>query len=187
MLLFDDSLRLGVLTSSLHVVWVTEYVSSLETRLRYVPTDCLETFPFPKTDDATATFESAERYHDLRFQIMKNRQEGLTKLYNRVNNPLDENPDINNLRNMYSELDNAVATAYGWQDIALDHGFYKTKQGVRFTISEVARREVLDRLLALNHQRHAEEEAERAALPILTSAKRGRKSKDSGGQITMDL
>ncbi len=32
-----------------------------------------------------------------------------------------------------------------------------TKQGERFTLSEPARREVLDRLLALNHQRHAEE------------------------------
>ena len=32
-----------------------------------------------------------------------------------------------------------------------------TKQGERFTLSEPARREVLDRLLALNHQRYAEE------------------------------
>ena len=31
------------------------------------------------------------------------------------------------------------------------------KQGIRFTISETARREVLDRLLKLNHQRYAEE------------------------------
>ena len=33
----------------------------------------------------------------------------------------------------------------------LGHGFHDTKQGVRFTISEPARREVLQRLLKLNH------------------------------------
>jgi len=42
----------------------------------------------------------------------------------------------------------------------LNHGFHNTKQGLRFTISETARREVLDRLLALNHQRYAEEVAQ---------------------------
>ena len=39
------------------------------------------------------------------------------------------------------------------------YGFHETKQGVRYTISEAARREVLGRLLLLNHQRYAEEVA----------------------------
>jgi hypothetical protein len=39
----------------------------------------------------------------------------------------------------------------------LGHGFHATKQGERYTLSEPARRTVLDRLLALNHQRYAEE------------------------------
>ena len=56
-------------------------------------------------------------------------------------------------------MDNAVANVYGWQDLNLDHEFYETKQGIRYTISEAARREVLDRLLELNHQRYAEEVA----------------------------
>jgi predicted secreted protein len=34
----------------------------------------------------------------------------------------------------------------------------ETAQGVRYTISEPARREVLARLLALNHQRYEEEQ-----------------------------
>ena len=50
-----------------------------------------------------------------------------------------------------------VAAAYGWSDLNLGHGFHETKQGVRFTISEPARREVLQRLLKLNHERYAEE------------------------------
>ena len=36
-------------------------------------------------------------------------------------------------------------------------GFHQTKQGLRYTISEPARREVLARLLKLNHERYAEE------------------------------
>jgi hypothetical protein len=55
-------------------------------------------------------------------------------------------------------MDNAVAAAYGWTDLNLDHSFYESKQGIRFTISEPARREVLQRLLKLNHERYAEEE-----------------------------
>jgi hypothetical protein len=54
-------------------------------------------------------------------------------------------------------MDNAVAAAYGWTDLELEHGFHETKQGVRYTISEPARREVLARLLKLNHERYAEE------------------------------
>ena len=164
---------------------VSEYVSSLETRLRYVPTDCLETFPFPAM--ALPAFPIADQYHDARLLAMTERQEGLTKIYNRVNDPLEDGTDIANLRALYVELDKKVASAYGWQNLALDHGFHQTKQGIRFTISEAARREVLDRLLTLNHQRHAEEQAEKASMPISASAKRGRKQKATDEQITLDL
>src|SRR5207244_2243199 len=58
------------------------------------------------------------------------------------------------------EMDKAVAAAYDWDDLALGHGFHETKQGLRFTISEPARREVLARLLKLNHERYAEEVAQ---------------------------
>jgi hypothetical protein len=54
-------------------------------------------------------------------------------------------------------MDKAVAAAYGWSDLDLGHGFHETKQGTRFTITEPARREVLARLLKLNHERYAEE------------------------------
>lgn len=39
----------------------------------------------------------------------------------------------------------------------MGHGFHATKQGERYTLSEPARRTVLDRLLSLNHQRYEEE------------------------------
>lgn len=52
-------------------------------------------------------------------------------------------------------MDCAVAAAYSWTDLALDHVFHTTTQGVPFTVGEAGRREVLARLLRLNHARHA--------------------------------
>ena len=85
------------------------------------------------------------------------RQEGLTKTYNRFHDSEETSDDIARLRELHIEMDQAVAAAYGWEDLELGHDFHETPQGVRFTISEVARREVLGRLLELNHQRYAEE------------------------------
>ena len=95
-------------------------------------------------------------YDTLR-RTMLCRSEGLTKTYNRFHDPDDTSADIHRLRELHVEMDQAVAAAYGWTDLDLGHGFHETKQGVRFTISEPARREVLQRLLKLNHERYAEE------------------------------
>ena len=43
------------------------------------------------------------------------------------------------------------------QQQEVGHDFHETKQGIRYTISEPARRDVLARLLKLNHERYAEE------------------------------
>ena len=101
-----------------------------------------------------------QTYHDHRRQIMLSRQEGLTKTYNRFHDPDESAADIQTLRDLHVEMDKAVAAAYGWDDLDLGHGFHETKQGIRFTISESARREVLARLLKLNHERYAEEVAQ---------------------------
>jgi len=79
--------------------------------------------------------------------------------YNRFHDPKESSVDIAELRRLHVEMD-AAAAAYGWGDLELGHGFHETKQGLRYTISEAARREVLDRLLRLNHERYAEEVAE---------------------------
>ena len=118
---------------------------------------------------------------------MQSRNEGLTKTYNRFHDQQETAADIVELRRLQIELDQSVAVAYGWQDLNLGHGFRETKQGIRFSISEDARREVLDRLLALNHQLHAEEVAAVAAQAAIAPAKRSRKQKDAGGQATLDL
>src|SRR5258708_3213575 len=55
-------------------------------------------------------------------------------------------------------MDQAVATAYGWNDLDLGYGFHETKQGIRYTISEPVLRSVLDHFLPLNNLRPAEDE-----------------------------
>jgi len=109
---------------------------------------------------------------------MLTHQEGLTKTYNRFHNPQEMAEDIMRLRELHREMDEAVAAAYGWYNLELGHGFHETKQGLRYTISEQARREVLDRLLRLNHERYAEEVAqgshEKGAKSKVPKAKKGK-------------
>ncbi len=157
---------LSVIQSSIHDLWVWKNSSTLGAGLRYAPTDCFETFPFPwkEHSDSRSPIPDpldtiGERYHDHRKAIMADRNEGLTKTYNRFHNPAEASDDIAELRRLHVDMDNAVAAAYGWNDLDLGHGFHDTRQGLRYTISEAARRTVLDRLLELNHQRYAEEVA----------------------------
>jgi hypothetical protein len=175
-----------ILSSTIHESWGREYSSTLETRLKYITTDAYETFPFPASFDGLANI--GERYYQHRQFIMQTRQEGLTTTYNRFHNPQEQSPDIVQLRTLHVEMDQTVAAAYGWNDLDLGHGFHENRQGMRFTISEAARREVLDRLLALNHQRYAEEvnagiHDKKAAKSSVTHGKRGRKKKDAHCQI----
>ena len=111
---------------------------------------------------------------------MLDRGDGLTATYNRFHDPNETADDISRLRELHVEMDNAVAAAYGWQDLDLGHGFHETQQGIRYTLCEEARRAVLTRLLELNYQRYAEEE--KAGLH--TKKGKGKKSKQS--QTTPD-
>ncbi|EML8071860.1 hypothetical protein WAA53_006892 [Pseudomonas aeruginosa] len=90
---------------------------------------------------------------------------GLTQLYNRFHSPSDGDSRIEAMRELHREIDLAVARAYGWDDLDLDHGFHEVpylpeSDRIRFTIGERARFEVLRRLSELNHQRYEEEVAQ---------------------------
>lgn len=148
---------------------------------RYTPTDCFQTFPFPENTATVATV--GESYYLLRKHTMLARQEGLTATYNRFHDPSESAADIARLRQLHVEMDNAVAAAYGWSDLDLGHGFHETAQGLRYTISEPARRQVLSRLLALNHARYAEEVA--AGLHERKKGKRGSQDDASEKQLAL--
>lgn len=134
----------------------------------------------------------SEAYHEHRRQLMLSMQLGLTKTYNlfhsnaitaqsvddkdkqvaslqkhleKMTNTISFDEAIQGilkLRELHVQMDEAVLDAYGWNDIALQHGFQNVdylpeNDRVRFTIHPDARKEVLKRLLVLNHKIHEEE------------------------------
>ena len=143
-----------------------------------------------------------ESYHEFRRHLMLKLQIGLTKTYNlfhdsdlsvelvgkvsRQPRAISESgyADLLQLRRLHSQMDCAVLAAYGWLQssdaapaIVLGHDFHEVdylpeNDRVRYTISPTARKEILRRLLALNH---AEAEAEKAAAKP-TKPKRGKKA-----------
>ena len=73
------------------------------------------------------------------------------------------------LRRLHVDLDLAIRDAYGSQSLSLDHSFHEVdtlpeNDRVRFTVSAAARKEILRRLLALNHDRAQAEKS--AATPV---------------------
>jgi hypothetical protein len=144
----------AVLSSSLHQLWAITYGSGMRNDPRYTPSDVFETFPRP---DSNELLERAGRMLDEeRREIMMRRGLGLTKLYNVVNDPAvtdGDDPDAARLRAIHVELDQAVANAYGWSSIALDHGFHGHRKVQRWTVSPAVRAEILDRLLEENSRR----------------------------------
>jgi hypothetical protein len=155
----DDYHSAAVLNATWHTDWIIKCCSTLETRLRYIPTDGFETFPFPDPNVDLHTI--GEKVLRFRRDIMLTRDEGLTTTYNRFHAPEEKSADICELRRLQVDMDHCIASAYSWdvQAISLDHGFYETKQGMRYCLSELSRNSLLDRLLHLNHERHATEVA----------------------------
>jgi hypothetical protein len=119
-------------------------------------------------------------YYNIREHYLADHKCGLTELYNHFHENTNTDIGILNLRKSSVELDCAVAAAYGWSDLDLGHDFHPTKQGIRFTIAEAARREVLDRLLALNHERSAAEQLAVFAAPR-PKAKPRKRAPDQAG------
>ncbi len=131
----DDEYTLGVLHSRFHEVWSLAMGTQLETRPRYTPTTCYETFPFPRPTDEQreAIGTVAAELNQLRdgwlnpdgVSAAELRRRTLTNLYNQRPTWLD---------NIHARLDAAVAEAYGWAPDRSDDG-------------------ILERLLELNLER----------------------------------
>ena len=181
----------AVVQSTIHEVWARKYSGALKQDLRYSPSKCFDTFAFPAGQWHTANPQLAaigERYHEHRRALMLRLWLGLTDIYNLFHDR-DLTPEtvakkskkpeeaetgyegILQLRALHRELDEAVLAAYGWTgQVALGHDFHEVEtlpenDRIRYTISPAARKELLRRLLALNHQRAAEEKAQAASTP----------------------
>lgn len=202
----QDDAHFALLNSCFHLEWAEKTSSRLKGDPAYSLAETFETMPFPAPllPVRLVSLTSQDRNsiqgmssigiacHNHRQLLMRRRSEGLTTTYNRFHDPAQDSEDIVRLRALHVEMDKAVAAAYGWNDLDLDRSFHETNQGPRYAISESTRRQVLDHLLALNHQRHAEEESGRTALAAQPrpTAKRGRKPQTEdveGGPDLFDL
>jgi hypothetical protein len=80
----------AVVQSTIHEVWARKYSGALETRLRYSPSDCFETFAFPAGQWQTPNPDLAaigESYHEHRRDLMLRLWLGLTDIYNLFHAP----------------------------------------------------------------------------------------------------
>jgi hypothetical protein len=172
----------------------------LKQDLRYSPSKCFETFPFPPNLWVTPSADLAaigERYHEHRRRLMRELWLGLTDIYNLFHakaltpalvEKISRKPAevaqagyeaLLELRRLHVALDTAVRNAYGWQDLGLNHDFVEVEtlpenDRVRYTLTPAARRELLQRLLALNHAR-AETERNAGILRVRSPGKREKK------------
>lgn len=162
-LFHDRFAELAVLQSSLHDVWARWLCGTLgASTLRYSTSTVLETWPMPVLNGNDELESLGEQYHSHRESLMSDAAIGLTQLYNRFHDQSNDDSRIKAMRGLHREMDKAVACAYGWDDLDLEHGFHAVpylpeNDRVRFTISDRQRLEVLRRLSELNYQRYEEE------------------------------
>lgn len=173
---FSSFAAFAALQSRPHEIWARFFGSTLEDRLRYTPSDCFETFPFPNNWENHPTLEEVGKsYYEFRADLMVKNDEGLTKTYNRFHDPEERNPEIVKLRELHAAMDRAVLQAYGWDDIPSDCEFLldyeideenwnpRKKKPSRYRWPDEVRDEILAQLLELNKQRAAKEACSGAA------------------------
>lgn len=151
----SDGYSLGVLSSRIHYVWSLRAGGTLEDRPSYSKGLVFDPFPFPD-----ATPEQRERIGELANELDSTRKEALadeprltmTEIYNwRERIAAGEHLEGNDLdrataarafivHRLHEQIDEAVAEAYGWP-------------------ADLAPAEIVARLVALNAERKAEEEA----------------------------
>ncbi len=166
----SDAFFLGAMSSAVHVVWAMACGSRLEDRPVYVKTTCFETFPFPDLPE-TNLLKAKIRDWGEQLDAHRKRQQAahadltLTGLYNVVEKlrreetltPKERKIHDDGLaavvKQLHDELDIAVLAAYGWSDLAttvpLADRLARGDEGLEQAI--------LTRLVALNHERAAEE------------------------------
>ncbi|MCB9682126.1 MAG: N-6 DNA methylase [Alphaproteobacteria bacterium] len=137
----------AVLQSRVHEKWARDRGSSMKTDLRYTPSTCFETFPFPDPSAAErdAMTTTGRALYEARHALMVAEQTGLTGVWNRVTDPYENRPAVQELRALRDAMDRAVLAAYGWDDLDPDDS-----------------EEIVRRLRKLNAERAAEEAAQAA-------------------------
>jgi hypothetical protein len=152
-----------------HELWARFFGSSMKDDLRYTPSDCFETFPFPENWDVPPRSRS-RRQGVLRVPRRNSwsQRRGPDQDLQPLPRPRRARPRIVKLRELHAAMDRAVLDAYGWSDIPTDCEFLldyeideeewgNKKKPYRYRWPDEVRDEVLARLLELNAERAKEE------------------------------
>ena len=189
---FDMHAPFCVLQSRVHEIWAHFFSGTALDLVRYAPSDCLETFPFPDgIEHNPELLGLGEAYYRFRAEVMQRRSEGLTKTYNHFHDPNERSQGIARLRELHAGMDRVVLDAYGWTDLEPVCGFFpefddededeedtRHRKRYRYRWPDELHDEVLARLLALNGERAAlEAEAEGAVKPKYGSKRTARRSR----------
>lgn len=170
----DDAFILGVLSSSIHILWSLKSGSWLGVGNDsvYVKSKCFEPFPFPCLEEGEHKQYIREMGESLdahrKKQLELHPHLTLTGMYNvlekiRYGEPLNPKEKIIHdqglvsvLNEIHMKLDTAVIAAYQWEDL---YAYYHRAYFRDCTPEhrEVFTQMVLTRLVALNHERAAEE------------------------------
>jgi hypothetical protein len=146
--------------------------------LCYSPSQCFETFPFPQPDPRAVLAELeaiGEKLYTARASFMVDTEQGLTKTYNALKDPENDDPRILDLRRLHEEMDRAVLDAYGWHTIPVPPYCPRTDED-RASV-QAFEDEVIDRLFVLNAERAA---AEKAAGATVSAKQKGAAKKKAG-------
>ena len=186
------------LQSRTHETWARFFASSMKDDLRYTPSDCFETFPFPANWETDPSLETAGKtYYEFRASLMVRNNQGLTETYNRFHDRNEQDPDIVKLRELHAAMDHAVLDAYGWSDLVATCDFYldyedtpesendpqktkgkEKKKPWRYRWPPELHDEVLARLLKLNAERSEEEKLQGLAIGKKTPKKKSKGGND---------
>jgi methylase of polypeptide subunit release factors len=153
----DSFAQQAILSSSVHVLWALKYGPPTQGQgRRYTPTDVFETFPRPA--ETERLIDVGKALDVDRREVMRRCDVGLTELYDLVNStdvPESVASEVEHLRQLHVDIDEAIMAAYGWDSVPLDHGVHSYQRKQRWMVSPGARVKILDRLLEENHRRVA--------------------------------
>jgi hypothetical protein len=198
---YESYAPFALLQSRVHDIWARFFSSTLKDDLQYTPSDCFETFPFPgEYENLPALEKTGKDYYSFRKQLMVDRNEGLTQIYNRFNDPEEDSPDIRQLRELHGLMDRAVIDAYGWTHLHPENEFIpefevevdeeetarQRKKRYRYRWPDETRDDVLARLLDLNREQAPEPEEEQIVTAVTDFArlKNGGKKKHMEEGVT---
>ena len=107
--MLEEDSAFAVVQSRPHEVWTRFFGSSLKDDLRYTPSDCFETFPFPEEWQRDPRLPAVgTAYYEFRSALMIRSDQGLSLTYNRFHDPYEHDQEIEGLRALHAEMDRAV-------------------------------------------------------------------------------